>query len=82
MNNNMPHISSITFGDGGVEIAYAEPRDIETMESTGILRTRVIMVPIRLVESELDELIDAASDLLDKALIHERNPKATTSFRR
>lgn len=81
MNNNLPHIQSINFGDNGVEIVYAEPRDIENLEKTGILRTRVVMCPARLVEDEITELIDDASHLLDKVLLHERNPE-TTTFRR
>lgn len=82
LNNNEAHIQSITFGDNGIEIVYAEPRDIENLEATGgILRTRVVLCPARYVEEELGELIDDASQLLDKILLIERTPSAG-SFRR
>ena len=81
MNNNLPHIQSINFGENGVEIVYAEPADIEAMDKTGILRTRIVMCPARLVQEELAELIDDAAHLLDKILLSERNPE-TTTFRR
>lgn len=80
MDSNMPHIQSITFHEGGVEIVYAEASDIANLSETGILRTRVVMCPAQHVEPELAELMEDASELLDKILIAERNP--AQSFRR
>lgn len=81
IGSNQPQIQSITFHDGAVEIVYTEPRDIEAMNETGILRTRVVVCPFRHVEQELNELVDDACELLDKILVSERNP-SPTSFRR
>lgn len=77
-SSNLPHISSISFGDDGVEIVYAEPRDVDGLKETGVLQTRIVMCRASLVEAELTELLEDAATLLDAILIIARNPTAGT----
>ncbi len=75
MIDNSPHVQQIVFGDGNIEIVYSEPRDIENFEKTGVLRTRVVQIPISAVdEDKVADLIDSAQQLLDAVILYERNP--------
>lgn len=74
MDENLPRINSITFVDGAVEVVYAEPRDVEAYQASGILRTRVVTCPVREVEEEMGDLMDSCIQLLDKIALLERNP--------
>lgn len=77
---NLPLIQQITFGEGGVEIVYAEPRDREILEKTGVMNTKVKNIPHRYIQDEIVDLIDSAVQVLDAAARHERD--APDSFRR
>lgn len=68
-------VQSIAFGSGGVEISYLEPRESDT--KTGISEYRTLVIPMGLVENELEELLDAASQLLDAAGVARRDPPQT-----
>lgn len=77
---NLPLIQQITFGESGVEIVYAEPRDREILEKTGVMNTKVKSIPHRYIQDEILDLIDSAIQVLDAAGRHER--EAPDQYRR
>lgn len=77
---NLPLIQQISIGEAGIEIVYAEPRDREILERSGVQNTRVKHIPHHLVPGEFADLIDSAVQLLDAAAKAER--AAPESYRR
>lgn len=67
-------IQTIAFGNGQVEITYAEERDTDS--PSGIIEYRTLVVPHGVIDGALAELLDSCREVLDTALIAKRNPKA------
>lgn len=64
-------IQTLVFGDGRVEITYVEDRDVNEWGILG--RTAVIHISED-TQTEMEELVDAATTLLDHWLALRRNP--------
>lgn len=74
MADNLPLIQQINFTEGGVEIVYIEPRDVEAFNKTGVSETRITSCPAQHVEPELAELIEDIQILLEAIQVRKRNP--------
>lgn len=74
MADNLPLVQQINFSEGGVEIVYVEPRDVEAFDQSGISETRILACPARYIEDELAELVEDARSLIDTIQIRKRNP--------
>lgn len=69
MEDNRPHIQSIAFGNGAVEIVYIEPG------SEGVItEVRTLIVHADAIMDELPEVMDTLQDFLDAVLLKKRNP--------
>jgi hypothetical protein len=77
-SENGPLIQQINFSEGGVEIVYVEPRDVEAFKQHGISETTVLGCPAALISDELAELVDDARQLVDAILVRKRNPRYGT----
>lgn len=79
-SDNAPLIQQIVFHGDGIEIVYAEPRDVENAAQTNIVRTRVVAAPSHGLEQEIGELVEAGQSLIDRIAFLERRPP--DSYRR
>lgn len=73
-----PQIQSITFGERMVEISYMEEHE----QSDTVMQVRTLAVVTSAVGDFYVELLDAARELLDAALVLKRNPDAAQPTRR
>lgn len=67
-------VQSVTFDAEGVEVVYAEERE---MYDNGLRVFRTAIVPRALVEDQLGELVVAAEAIVDQIGIIQRSPEAT-----
>ena len=63
-------ISSVSFGDGIIEVSYFEAND--QSERAGLLKTLIIDRSI--IRSDVDDILSMLQDVVDEGLLEIRNP--------
>ena len=66
-------VTSISFGEGNLEISYIEKRD--QSDSIGMMKTLFIDTARARLVDQHDELAELAVDMVDAALLALRNPE-------
>jgi hypothetical protein len=61
---------SVVFAGTHLEISYVEERDVESVVQT----FRTLVIPADVIQDEIVEVVDALQQLVDHALIVQRNP--------
>lgn len=81
MNDTDRTITSLELGDSSLQIVYVEHSEAD--DRTGIITARTLVVPIAHLDDDTDplsDIIDGINEIIDHALVTQRNPP--TSFRR
>lgn len=74
--DNTVLIQQINFNGDSIEVVYAEPRDIENAGKTGVVRTRIVAAPHAGLEPEIEELVEAAKEVVERIAVLERAPQS------
>jgi hypothetical protein len=61
---------SVVFAGTHLEISYVEERDVESVVQT----FRTLVIPADIVQDDVVEVMDALQQLVDNALVVQRNP--------